>query len=177
MPPQTKPHYYIAKVCLKSFKSVSDHVVEIALVKGLNGIVGANGAGKSTLLSAISFACAAPLNALGVSKLSDLRHSGSTELCHVEVLFKAASSTQTKKSNTLDVTLHACIGADGNRIYHLNGRLITGKELRVQLARLGIHLGTSFSLIRQEAVTELSDATDPLTLAAVVAVCHFPAVS
>ena len=85
------------------------------------------------------------------------------------VLRNIKSSKSSKKPDT--VHIHACLTPDGSRSYRLDGRLITAKDLKQRLGRLGIHLGTPFSLIRQESVTEVADASDPLVVSAVVAEC------
>lgn len=70
-----------------------------------------------------------------------------------------------------DVRIHAWLTPEGSRAYRLNGRLVSAKELKQRLARLGVHLTSAFSLIRQEAITELADSSDPLAVSAVVAEC------
>jgi chromosome segregation ATPase len=74
-----------------------------------------------------------------------------------------------KDPSSEDVTIHAFINAEGTRVFRLNNRIVTGKEVRNKLGKLGVHLGNSTSLILQSAVTELADSTDPLALGAVIA--------
>lgn len=70
-----------------------------------------------------------------------------------------------------EVQIHACINPEGSRVFRLNNKIVSGREVKKKLSRIGVQLGTSTSLILQSAVTELADSTDPLALGAVVAEC------
>ncbi|KAG7673011.1 hypothetical protein Ndes2437B_g01117 [Nannochloris sp. 'desiccata'] len=170
--------YYIYSIRAKGFKSIGDEWLEFKFEKGLNAIMGVNGAGKSTLLQAICFAAAGPLSVLGVSRIHELRHAGSKELCEVQLLLRPCisrngSNKPRKKQNAAneDVQVHAGINSEGSRVFRLNNKILSGKEVRYKLGRIGVHLGASTSLILQSAVTELADSTDPLALGAVIAEC------
>jgi chromosome segregation ATPase len=94
-------------------------------------------------------------------------------LLHPCISRQAVSTKSRKKQKGADevVQIRACINSEGSRVFRLNNKIVSGKEVRKKLGKIGVHLGTSTSLILQSAVTELADSTDPLALAAVIAEC------
>ena len=124
-------------------------------------LAGSNGCGKSSLLDAIQFAFAAPARALGVPQLSDLRNSTSQEPAEVQVQLRSPGGGSHRVS--------AALAPDGSRVFRVEGRIRSGKEVREFLRALGVCLDGSSAVIRQAQVTSLADDNSPASLAAVVA--------
>lgn len=86
----------------------------------------------------------------------------------MEVTLKRRSGGPTSTGAAL-VAVSATLTPENTRSYRLQGRASSATEVKKHLRSIGINIAAPSSLIKQDAVTQLADAQDPMLLAAVVA--------
>ncbi|KAL0034643.1 hypothetical protein WJX77_000708 [Trebouxia sp. C0004] len=151
----------ISNVKVRAFKSVGKTHLEVDLSSGLTCIIGPNGSGKSNFLDAVCFACGCSAAALGVQRLADLQCTDAQEVC--EVSFNTINNTDGRTH-----TIRCELVPDSGRVYRLDGKLRSVKEVKTFLKDRGINLDQSCCLIRQAHVTRLADNNNHQQLAALI---------
>ncbi|DBB18122.1 TPA: hypothetical protein ACH3X3_003098 [Trebouxia sp. C0006] len=151
----------ISNVKVRAFKSVGKTHLQVELGSGLTCIVGPNGTGKSNFLDAVCFACGCSAAVLGVQRLADLQCTDVQEVCEVSVDIINSIDGHTH-------TIRCELVPDSGRVYRLDGKLRSGKEVKAFLKDRGIDLDQSCCLIRQAHVTRLADNNNHQQLAALI---------
>ena len=160
------PRWSVSGIKVKTFKSVGRTPVEVSFSRGLTCIVGPNGSGKSNLLDAVCFACGCSPTVLGVQRLADLQCTDVQEVgqdclplswvfahllpqsCWVPTNTLASytlligvqvcevSVDVTNSADGRSYTVQCALVQESGRVYRLDGKLKTGKEIKVSAATL-----------------------------------------
>ena len=158
---------FIKNVTIHGFKSYHEKSSVGTFHEGFNVILGRNGAGKSNFFSGVEFVLSDEYSNLRKEQRESLLYAGSSGTsadvrgitAYVELLIDNKSGRFPNPDNKDEFHLRRTITSKMDQ-FHLNGKLITRKELRSMLETAGFSSSNPYHIVKQGKISSLATCSD-----------------
>ena len=158
---------FIKNVTIHGFKSYHEKSSVGTFHEGFNVIIGRNGAGKSNFFSGVEFVLSDEYSNLRKEQRESLLYAGSSGTsadvrgitAYVELLIDNKSGRFPNPDNKDEFHLRRTITSKMDQ-FHLNGKLITRKELRSMLETAGFSSSNPYHIVKQGKISSLATCSD-----------------
>ena len=160
---------FIKSVTIHGFKSYHEKCSVGPFHEGFNVVLGRNGAGKSNFFSAIEFVLSEEFSNLRPEQRASLLYAGSSGTSadvraingYVELLVDNQSGRFPVQGT--EFNLRRTINTKMDQ-FHLNGTLLTRKELRAKMETAGFSSANPYHIVKQGKITFFATCSDKARL-------------